>query len=80
MERNFKLVLKSTHSEDLSRNVGDPVFLQAVLCVLHQVCDGAGSTELHHQLQWDTKSKERLPDAVEWRTWVLLKCSHNTRI
>lgn len=42
---------KRTDPEDLSGNVGDPVLLQRVAFgVLHQICDGTGSTKLHHQL------------------------------
>lgn len=42
---------EKAHSENLPRYVGDPVFLQLVpLGVLHQVCDGASTAELHHQL------------------------------
>lgn len=37
--------------EDLSGDVGDPVLLQRVAFgVLHQIRDGAGAAELHHQL------------------------------
>lgn len=40
------------HPEDFSGDVGDPVLLKLVsFSVLHQVCDGARPTELHHQLQ-----------------------------
>lgn len=40
-----------SHSEDLPGDVGNPVFLQLVpLGVLHQVRNGAGTTELHHKL------------------------------
>lgn len=40
------------HPEDFSGDVGDPVLLELVsFSVLHQVCDGARPTELHHQLQ-----------------------------
>lgn len=42
---------RGTHSEDLSGDVSDPVFLQLVsLRVLHQICDRTGTTELHYQL------------------------------
>lgn len=39
------------HPEDLSGDVGYPVFLELVpFGVLHQICDRTSSTELHHQL------------------------------
>lgn len=43
---------RGSDPEDLSGDVGDPVLLQRVAFgVLHQICDGTGATELHHQLQ-----------------------------
>lgn len=42
---------EEAHPEDLSGDVGYPVFLELVpFGVLHQVCDRTSSTELHHQL------------------------------
>lgn len=40
------------YPENLSADVGDPLLFQRIaLGVLDQVCDRAGSTELHDQLQ-----------------------------
>ena len=50
--------LVESYPEDLSRDVGDPVLLQCVsLGVFHQVCDGASTTELHHQLHTHTNTR-----------------------
>lgn len=41
-----------THPENLPADVGDAVLLQGVpFRVLHQVCHGTSTTELHHQLR-----------------------------
>ena len=41
-----------TDPEDLTGDVGNPVLFQCVAFgVLHQICDGPGATELHHQLE-----------------------------
>lgn len=46
--------------EDLPGDVSDPVLLQCVAFgVLHQVCDGAGATELHHQLEETRRETQR---------------------
>lgn len=51
---------RGTDPEDLSGDVGDPVFLQCVAFgVLHQICDGTGATELHHQLEERTGGAEK---------------------
>lgn len=54
--------------EDLSGDVGDPVLLQCVaLGVLHQVRDGTGATELHHQLDRAAgETEKRLTWAHAW--------------
>ena len=45
-----------THPQYLSADVGAPLLLQrAALGVLDEVCDRAGSTELHHQLQGERR-------------------------
>lgn len=44
----------TTHPENLSADVSNPVFLKTVpFCLLYQISDGASTTVLHHQLQED---------------------------
>lgn len=51
------------HPEDLSGDVGDPILLQRVAFgVLHQICDGAGTAELHHQLEERGGDTEKTED------------------
>lgn len=55
----------TTHPENLSADVRDPVFLKAVpFCLLHQISDRASTTVLHHQLQRD---KCNAPLSQHWQ-------------
>lgn len=59
------------HPEDLPGDVGDPVFLQLVpFGVLHQVRDGAGTTELHHQLGKWKKGNKQVSKSVSKNQWT----------
>lgn len=52
-----------TYPQDLSGDVGYPVFLERVaLGVLHEVCDGPGPAELHNKLKRDkTRCGQHVP-------------------
>lgn len=55
-----KMPWEGTDPEDLSGDVGDPVLLQRVAFgVLHQIRDGTGAAELHHQLEETTGDAEK---------------------
>lgn len=56
LQRSNKAV-GTTHPENLSADVCNPVFLETVpFCLLHQVSDRARTTVLHHQLQEDERN------------------------
>lgn len=66
----------SSHPQDLSADVGDPLLLQRVAFgVFDQVCDWTSTTELHHQLQTFTESKKKNRQKVDQhRHQVVQKC------